>query len=217
MLRLSRRLWAMAPPPPRLRARVWIDFYKKATGTPSLTWPESIDDALCYGWIDGKQRRVDGARHTIRFTLRRPRSHWSVINLRRVEVMVETRRMQPADLAADTARDPARADGLIRKPATRAVPSIPDPTESESSGLDVLPGTATIVSARSDVVGRERQAARHARPSPATPDRRLCCSRAHHPSPQRRSDEGHMRGHLTRNLTRNITRNVKRVTATANL
>ena len=101
---------------------LWVGFYKKATGTPSLTWPESVDEALCYGWIDGKRRRVDDTRYTIRFTLRRPSSHWSAINLGRVEVLVETRRMQPAGLAAYTARDPARADGCSYENRPRELP-----------------------------------------------------------------------------------------------
>ena len=101
---------------------LWVGFYKKATGTPSLTWPESVDEALCYGWIDGKRRRVDEARYTIRFTPRRPKSHWSAINLGRVEVLVETRRMQPAGLAAYTVRDAARADGSSYENRPRELP-----------------------------------------------------------------------------------------------
>ena len=101
---------------------LWVGFYKKATGTPSLTWPESVDEALCYGWIDGKRRRVDDTRYTIRFTLRRPSSHWSAINLGRVEVLVETRRMQPAGQTAYTARDPARADGCSYENRPRELP-----------------------------------------------------------------------------------------------
>jgi len=100
----------------------WVGFYKKVIGTPILTWPEPVDEALCYGWIDGKRRRVDDTRYTIRFTPRRPSSHWSAINLGRVEVLVETRRMQPAGQTAYTARDPARADGCSYENRPRELP-----------------------------------------------------------------------------------------------
>jgi uncharacterized protein YdeI (YjbR/CyaY-like superfamily) len=101
---------------------LWGGFHKKATGTPSLTWPESVDEALCYGWIDGKRRRVDDARYTIRFTPRRPNSHWSAINLGRVQVLIETRRMRPAGLAAYTARNPARSDDYSYENRPRDLP-----------------------------------------------------------------------------------------------
>ena len=101
---------------------LWVGFYKKATGTPSLTWPESVDDALCYGWIDGKRKRVDGARYTIRFTPRRANSHWSAINQKRVPVLIETRRMRPAGLAAFTARNPAKCEPYSYENHPRELP-----------------------------------------------------------------------------------------------
>src|SRR4029078_2405272 len=57
---------------------------KRAGGGPSLTWPESVDEALCFGWIDGVRRRVDDSSYSIRFTPRRPGSNWSAINIRKV-------------------------------------------------------------------------------------------------------------------------------------
>jgi uncharacterized protein YdeI (YjbR/CyaY-like superfamily) len=72
------------------KRELWVGYYKKATGTPSLTWPESVDEALCYGWIDGKRKRVDDAGYTIRFTPRRTHSHWSAVNLGSVKVLAET-------------------------------------------------------------------------------------------------------------------------------
>ena len=62
-----------------------VGFRKKATGKPSITWPESVDQALCFGWIDGIRRRVDDESYTIRFTPRRPGSVWSTINIARVK------------------------------------------------------------------------------------------------------------------------------------
>lgn len=60
-----------------------VGYYKTGTGRPSITWPESVDQALCVGWIDGIRRRIDDERYSIRFTPRRARSIWSAVNIRR--------------------------------------------------------------------------------------------------------------------------------------
>ena len=88
---------------------VLVGYYKRATNKPSLTWSESVDEALCFGWIDGIRRRVDDDRYTIRFTPRRPGSTWSAVNLRKIETLAAKRLMQPAGLAAHAAR---RADRI---------------------------------------------------------------------------------------------------------
>ena len=62
-----------------------MGFYRKGSGKPSITWPESVDEALCYGWIDGIRKTIDAQSYSIRFTPRRPDSHWSAINIRRVK------------------------------------------------------------------------------------------------------------------------------------
>ena len=77
-----------------------VGFHKKDSGRPSITWPESVDEALCFGWIDGIRRRVDEASYTIRFTPRKPTSIWSAINIKRVEVLTGEGRMKPAGLKA---------------------------------------------------------------------------------------------------------------------
>ena len=81
-----------------------VGFHKSHTGRPTLTWPESVDEALCVGWIDGIRRRVDDERYTIRFTPRRRHSVWSLINVRRVAVLTEEGRMHPAGRRAFEAR-----------------------------------------------------------------------------------------------------------------
>lgn len=81
-----------------------VGFHKAHTGKPSLTWPESVDEALCFGWIDGVRHRVDEDRYTIRFTPRRRNSLWSFVNVRRVKVLSDEGRMRPAGLAAFEAR-----------------------------------------------------------------------------------------------------------------
>jgi uncharacterized protein YdeI (YjbR/CyaY-like superfamily) len=81
-----------------------VGFWKRSTGRPSLTWQESVDEALCFGWIDGVRRGVDAERYTIRFTPRQKRSTWSLVNIRRVGELVAEGRMTPAGLAAFEAR-----------------------------------------------------------------------------------------------------------------
>ena len=83
---------------------LWVGFHKKHTGTPSITWPESVDEALCVGWIDGIRKRIDEVSYMIRFTPRRRGSVWSAVNIKRVETLTNEKRMQPAGLAAFAAR-----------------------------------------------------------------------------------------------------------------
>jgi uncharacterized protein YdeI (YjbR/CyaY-like superfamily) len=83
---------------------LWVGYHKKGTGRPSVTWPESVDEALCAGWIDGIRRSLDGERYVIRFTPRKPGSIWSAINMRRARALAREKRMRPAGLAAFAAR-----------------------------------------------------------------------------------------------------------------
>jgi uncharacterized protein YdeI (YjbR/CyaY-like superfamily) len=87
-----------------------VGFHKVGSGTPSMTWPESVDEALCVGWIDGVRRRVDDQRYTIRFTPRRPGSIWSAVNIARVAVLEEAGRMKAAGRKAFS----SRAEGKSR-------------------------------------------------------------------------------------------------------
>ena len=82
-----------------------IGFYKKDSGKPSITWPESVDEALCVGWIDGVRRRLDDEAYTIRFTPRRTGSIWSAVNIKRARELREAGLMRPAGLAAFEKRD----------------------------------------------------------------------------------------------------------------
>ena len=87
---------------------LWVGFYKKDSGRPSITWPEAVDEALCYGWIDGVRRRIDDVSYAIRFTPRKPRSNWSAVNVDRVAELTRLGRMHPAGLAAFNGRAAAR-------------------------------------------------------------------------------------------------------------
>jgi uncharacterized protein YdeI (YjbR/CyaY-like superfamily) len=84
---------------------VYVGYWKKHTGQPSLSWSEAVDQALCFGWIDGKVNRVDEERHMQRFTPRRNGSNWSKINVEKVAKLQEAGLMRPAGLAAFEKRD----------------------------------------------------------------------------------------------------------------
>lgn len=79
---------------------LWIGFHKKRTAKQSITWPESVDEALCFGWIDGIRKGINADSYKIRFTPRRRGSIWSAINIGRVEALTKAKRMQPAGRAA---------------------------------------------------------------------------------------------------------------------
>ena len=85
-------------------AELWVGYFKAGSGTASLTWPESVDHALCYGWIDGIRKSIDEARYMIRFTPRKPISTWSAVNIERVEILIEQGLMRTPGLTAYRAR-----------------------------------------------------------------------------------------------------------------
>lgn len=87
-----------------------VGYFKVGTGRPSMTWPESVDQALCFGWIDGVRRRIDDVSYSIRFTPRKAESTWSAVNLKRVPELIELSMMQPAGLAAYERRTEARSE-----------------------------------------------------------------------------------------------------------
>ena len=88
---------------------LWVGFYKKSTGKPSITWPEAVDQALCFGWIDGLSKGIDDISYSIRFTPRKPRSTWSLVNIRRVEELSQMGLMRSAGLKAYEALDKERS------------------------------------------------------------------------------------------------------------
>ena len=86
-----------------------VGYYKKASGKPTITWQESVDEALCFGWIDGIRRSYGEDSYGNRFTPRRPGSNWSAINIKRVEELTKDGRMQPAGLEAFARRTEAKS------------------------------------------------------------------------------------------------------------
>ncbi len=89
-------------------SELWLGYYKKATGRPTVTWSDAVDEALCVGWIDSVRYSIDAERSAQRFTPRRKGSIWSAINVAKVATLAEQGRMRPAGIAAFEARDPAK-------------------------------------------------------------------------------------------------------------
>ncbi len=99
-----------------------VGFYKRGSGKPSITWPESVDQALCFGWIDGVRRRIDDESYSIRFTPRKRTSIWSAINIRRATELIKEELMQPAGLRAFEARDEKKSAIYSYENAPRELP-----------------------------------------------------------------------------------------------
>ena len=91
------------------KSELWVGFYRKTTGQPSITWPESVDEALCFGWIDGLRKSIDTKSYKIRFTPRRPTSVWSAINIRRIEELIRDGRVHRAGADAYARRAAAKS------------------------------------------------------------------------------------------------------------
>ena len=87
-----------------MATELWVGFYTKDSGKPSITWPESVDQALCFGWIDGIRKGIDEISYQIRFTPRRRGSIWSAINIKRAKELVRQKQMRPIGLKAFAAR-----------------------------------------------------------------------------------------------------------------
>ncbi len=109
----------------------WIGYFKKDTGVPSIDWPQSVDVALCFGWIDGIRKRNDDESYMVRFTPRRPRSRWSTRNIGRMEALM--------------------ADGLVEAPGMRAFRSRNmDRPQSETAARTLPPDLESRLKANPD-------------------------------------------------------------------
>jgi uncharacterized protein YdeI (YjbR/CyaY-like superfamily) len=82
-----------------------VGYYKKATGKPSIDWSQSVDQAICFGWIDGIRKSIDDESYQIRFTPRNPKSHWSRVNIEKAENLIKQGLMKPAGLNLYKNRD----------------------------------------------------------------------------------------------------------------
>ncbi len=91
-------------------AELWVGFWKKGAGKAGMGYDEAVEEALCFGWIDGLVRGRDAESYVQRFTRRKPKSIWSAINLRKVEALERAGRMAPPGREAHAQRDPKRAN-----------------------------------------------------------------------------------------------------------
>jgi len=98
------------------RDEVWVGFHKVASKRKSVRWSESVDEALCFGWIDGVRHRIDDDSYAIRFTPRRPTSRWSRVNVAKVAVLTRQGKMRPAGLALFAARREEAGEGYSYEP-----------------------------------------------------------------------------------------------------
>jgi uncharacterized protein YdeI (YjbR/CyaY-like superfamily) len=90
------------------KTELYVGFYRKDSGRSAVTYPEALDEALCWGWIDGVRKKVDDVSYTNRFTPRKPNSNWSLVNINHVARLTSEGRMQTAGIAAFEARKPDR-------------------------------------------------------------------------------------------------------------
>ena len=89
------------------QAELYVGFHKKDSGKPSITYHEAVDQALCFGWIDGVRKSVNSTSYTIRFTPRKPKSYWSKVNTKRANELIQQGLMQPPGAKVFAARDQA--------------------------------------------------------------------------------------------------------------
>jgi len=86
-----------------------VGFYKVGSGRPSMTWSQSVDEALCFGWIDGVRRSIDAERYCIRFTPRKSKSIWSAVNIQKIDELTRRGLMQPAGVSAFGKREESKS------------------------------------------------------------------------------------------------------------
>jgi len=154
---------------------LWVGFYTKDSGKPSITWPESVDQALCFGWIDGIRKRVDEISYQIRFTPRRGGSIWSAINIKRANEFVRQKQMRATGLKAFAARIENKS-GIhsYEQRSTELSEPCAKVAEEEQSSLELFRKTAAVISKNDRLVDYQRKERRNANGSPGKINRRVC-------------------------------------------
>lgn len=125
------------------KTAVWIIFYKKQTGMPTLTWSDAVDEALCFGWIDSVKKKLDEQRSIQYFSRRKPQSMWSKINKDKVDVLIANGKMMPAGMACI---DTARQNGTWSMMDAAETLEIPPDLQA---ALLAVPGTTDFFAAQS--------------------------------------------------------------------
>jgi uncharacterized protein YdeI (YjbR/CyaY-like superfamily) len=119
---------------------LWVGYYKKVTGIPSITWPESVDEALCYGWIDGLRKSIDEKSYRIRFTPRRAGSTWSDVNIRRVKELTGLGKMESAGISALECRKMDSASNAAKRENIRLSRQFEDRLKSNEKAWEYFNG-----------------------------------------------------------------------------
>ena len=165
---------------------LWVGFYTKDSGKPSITWPESVDQALCFGWIDGIRKRVDEISYQIRFTPRRRGSIWSAINIKRAKELVRQKQMRPTGLKAFAARIENKS-GIYsyEQRSTELSQPYANLLKKNKAAWNFFENTAAVVSKNDRLVDYQREERRNANGSPGKINQRVCERK----TPASRSDQ----------------------------
>ena len=159
---------------------LWVGFHKVGSGKPSITWPEAVDGALCFGWIDGVRKSLDENRYVIRFTPRRERSVWSAVNIKRVAELSALGLMSPKGVQAFERRTGSRSEIYAYEQRKGAnLRGAYEKQFRQQEGLEVFPGAAAVVSEDRKLVGDQRKEGRDATEAAGPAHRRLR-ARANH-------------------------------------
>ena len=143
---------------------LWVGFYKVGSGKPSITWPEAVDGALCFGWIDGVRKSLDESRYVIRFTPRRPKSIWSAVNIKRVAELSSLGLMRPQGMQAFERRTGNRSEiyAYEQRKGAALGGAYEKQFRANKKAWKFLSDAAGVVPKNSELVGDQRQKGRDA-------------------------------------------------------
>ena len=132
---------------------LWVGFFKKDSGKSGITYAEAVDEALCFGWIDGLKKRVDEFSYTQRFTPRKHRSIWSRVNIQHVARLKKAGRVTPAGLQAFEARDPKKSGVYSFENAARNLTAADESDSGRTQPRGFFPAATARLSANRHLVG----------------------------------------------------------------
>lgn len=158
-----------------------VGFHKKDSGKPSITWPEAVDGALCFGWIDGVRRSLNETSYVIRFTPRRPRSIWSAINIRRVAELTKLGLMRPAGVQAFEKRTGDRSEiyAYEQRRGAKLPAAYKEKFRANKKAWKILSGTAALVPEDGKLAGDQREERRNATEAVGPAHQRLGAPTSH--------------------------------------
>ena len=133
---------------------VWVGFYKKKSGKIGVSYPQAVDEALCFGWIDGVKKAVDDVSYTHRFTPRNLKSFWSAVNIERVAELKRLGSMMPSGLKAFAGRDEQKAmQYSYERSSCKLSGAHQKQFRGSAKAWEFLPGPTSRISANGELVG----------------------------------------------------------------